>query len=325
MKPADRVRIMAEPGSQRPLPGPVRSLVVDIGAGRWESFFRRTPADLIRQSRSDQRRDRRAGAHRLLARGLPVGILSAFQAELHARRPRPPRSRSSSSPSRASVGMPRPRAALRFGYKTPIVIVHLCKTRGRIADRHRPGLVLGLAQGATSPVCRARVSSRSSARTSCGRPRQGAPGRARRDAARPAQRALPVITISGVPWASCWALGGGRAGGSESRASAALVTGGESATSSWCRTSCSCTRSSVCRETSWLTSATRGSTRASGTADGRGRRVHEGQPVSGRAIDESARRRASAAISHLKGRARRAGPVHPAEHAGGARRRRRAP
>src|SRR5256712_2039431 len=152
MKPADRARIMADLGLSDPLPVQYVRWLADIGAGRLgKSFFRGdTVAELI--------------AHRgpisaeigVLAFivswlvGLPVGILSAFK----------PNSLPDGVARALSVlfiavpgfwlGMLIVLALLFwFGYKAPIVIVHLWQNPWQnLQIVIGPAAVLGLAQGA---------------------------------------------------------------------------------------------------------------------------------------------------------------------------------
>src|SRR5256712_11835330 len=152
MKPADRVRIMADLGLSDPLPVQYVHWLGDIAAGRLgKSFFRGdTVAALI--------------AHRgpisaeiaVLALviswlvGLPVGILSAFK----------PNSMPDGLARAMSVlfiaipgfwlGMLIVLALLFwFGYKAPIIIVHVWQNPWPdLQIVIGPGIVLGLAQGA---------------------------------------------------------------------------------------------------------------------------------------------------------------------------------
>ncbi|PYM73727.1 MAG: hypothetical protein DME03_15075, partial [Candidatus Rokuibacteriota bacterium] len=152
MKPADRVRIMADLGLSDPLPVQYAHWLVDIGAGRLgKSFFRGdTVADLIRH------RGPISAEIGVLAFiiswlvGLPVGILSAFK----------PNSMPDGLARALSVlfiaipgfwlGMLIVLALLFwFGYKAPIVIVHFWQDPWQnLQIVIGPGVVLGLAQGA---------------------------------------------------------------------------------------------------------------------------------------------------------------------------------
>ena len=152
MKPADRVRIMADLGLSDPLPVQYARWLVDIGAGRLgKSFFRGdTVAELIRH------RGPISAEIGLLALiiswlvGLPVGILSAFK----------PNSLPDGVARAMSVlfiavpgfwlGMLIVLASLFwFGYKTPMVIVQLWQNPWEnLQIVIGPGIVLGLAQGA---------------------------------------------------------------------------------------------------------------------------------------------------------------------------------
>ena len=104
MKPADRVRIMADLGLSDPLPVQYVRWLGDIGAGRLgKSFFRGdTVAELILHRGPDQRRDRRARADRLLARRAARSGSSARSSPTACPTASRARCRSSSSPSRAS-------------------------------------------------------------------------------------------------------------------------------------------------------------------------------------------------------------------------------
>ncbi len=152
MKPADRVRIMADLGLSDPLPVQYGRWLVDIGAGRLgKSFFRGdTVAALI------VHRGPITAEIAFLALivswlvGLPVGILSAFK----------PNSLPDGVARAMSVlfiaipgfwlGMLIVLALLFwFGYKAPIIIVHLWDNPWQnLQIVAGPGVVLGLAQGA---------------------------------------------------------------------------------------------------------------------------------------------------------------------------------
>jgi len=152
MKPADRVRIMADLGLSDPLPIQYVRWLGDIGAGKLgKSFFRGdTVAELIRHRGPISAE---IGVLALMVSwlvGLPVGILSAFR------------------PNSLPDGLARALSVLFiaipgfwlgilvvlallfwFGYKAPIIIVQLWQSPWQnfqiVAG---PALVLGLAQGA---------------------------------------------------------------------------------------------------------------------------------------------------------------------------------
>jgi len=152
MKPADRVRIMADLGLSDPLPIQYVRWLGDIGAGKFgKSFFRGdTVAELIRHRGPISAE---IGVLALMVSwlvGLPVGILSAFR------------------PNSLPDGLARALSVLFiaipgfwlgilvvlallfwFGYKAPIIIVQLWQSPWQnfqiVAG---PALVLGLAQGA---------------------------------------------------------------------------------------------------------------------------------------------------------------------------------
>ena len=152
MTPADRERIMADLGLSAPLPVQYGRWLVDIGAGRLgKSFFRGdTVAEQILH------RGPISAEIAVLALvvswlvGLPVGILSAFK----------PNSLPDGVARALSVlfiavpgfwmGMLIVLALLFwFGYKAPIVIVHLWQSPWEnLQIVIGPALVLGLAQGA---------------------------------------------------------------------------------------------------------------------------------------------------------------------------------
>ena len=203
MTPADRVRIMADLGLSDPLPVQYARWLRDIGAGQLgKSFFRGdTVAELI--------------AHRgpitaeiaFLALivswlvGLPVGILSAFK------------------PNGVPDGVARTLSVLFiaipgfwlgmlivlallfwFGYKAPIVIVHVWQDPWQnLQIVIGPGVVLGLAQGAyiarMSRSCLLEVISDDYVRTA--RAKGLREGIVVMRHALP-NALLPVITISGV-------------------------------------------------------------------------------------------------------------------------------
>ena len=152
MKPADRVRIMADLGLSDPLPIQYVRWLGDIGAGKLgKSFFRGdTVAELIRHRGPISAE---IGVLALMVSwlvGLPVGILSAFR------------------PNSLPDGLARALSVLFiaipgfwlgilvvlallfwFGYKAPIIIVQLWQSPWQnfqiVAG---PAVVLGLAQGA---------------------------------------------------------------------------------------------------------------------------------------------------------------------------------
>jgi peptide/nickel transport system permease protein len=152
MTPADRVRIMADLGLSAPLPVQYGHWLVDIGSGRLgKSFFRGdTVAELIMHRGPISAE---IGVLALIVSwlvGLPVGILSAFK----------PNSMSDGVARAMSVlfiavpgfwlGMLIVLALLFwFGYKSPILIVHLWQDPWQnLQIVIGPGVVLGLAQGA---------------------------------------------------------------------------------------------------------------------------------------------------------------------------------
>jgi peptide/nickel transport system permease protein len=152
MKPADRERIMADLGLSDPLAVQYVRWLADIAAGRLgKSFFRGdTVAELIRHRGPISAE---IGVFALLVSwlvGLPVGILSAFK------------------PNSLPDGLARALSVLFiaipgfwlgilvvlgllfwFGYKAPIIIVHLWHSPWQnLQIVAGPALVLGLAQGA---------------------------------------------------------------------------------------------------------------------------------------------------------------------------------
>jgi peptide/nickel transport system permease protein len=152
MKPADRERIMADLGLSDPLAVQYVRWLADIAAGRLgKSFFRGdTVAELIRHRGPISAE---IGVFALLVSwlvGLPVGILSAFK------------------PNSLPDGLARALSVLFiaipgfwlgilvvlgllfwFGYKAPIIIVHLWNSPWQnLQIVIGPALVLGLAQGA---------------------------------------------------------------------------------------------------------------------------------------------------------------------------------
>jgi peptide/nickel transport system permease protein len=152
MKPADRVRIMADLGLSDPLPIQYGHWLVDIGTGRLgKSFFRGdTVAELILHRGPISAEIALLSFVISWVVGLPVGILSAFK----------PNSVPDSLARALSVlfiaipgfwlGMLIVLALLFwFGYKQPIVIVHLWQDPWQnFQIVIGPALVLGLAQGA---------------------------------------------------------------------------------------------------------------------------------------------------------------------------------
>src|SRR3989454_3305213 len=152
MRPADRVRIMADLGLSDPLPVQYVRWLGDIGAGRLgKSFFRGdTVAELIAHRGPISAE---VGVLALIVSwlvGLPVRILSAFK----------PNSLPDGAALALSVlfiaipgfwlGMLIGLALLFwFGYKAPIVIVHFWQNPWQnLQIVIGPGIVLGLAQGA---------------------------------------------------------------------------------------------------------------------------------------------------------------------------------
>src|SRR5438093_1130980 len=152
MKPADRVRIMADLGLSDPLPVQYVRWLGDIATGQLgKSFFRGdTVAELIRHRGPISAE---IGVLALIVSwlvGLPVGILSAFK----------PNSMPDGLARAMSVlfiaipgfwlGMLIVLALLFwFGYKAPIIIVHLWQDPWQnLQIVIGPGIVLGLAQGA---------------------------------------------------------------------------------------------------------------------------------------------------------------------------------
>jgi len=152
MKPADRVRIMADLGLSDPLPIQYVRWLGDIGAGRLgKSFFRGdTVSELIRHRGPISAE---IGVLALMVSwlvGLPVGILSAFK------------------PNSLPDGLARALSVLFiaipgfwlgilvvlallfwFGYKAPIIIVQLWQSPWQnFQIVVGPAVVLGLAQGA---------------------------------------------------------------------------------------------------------------------------------------------------------------------------------
>jgi peptide/nickel transport system permease protein len=152
MRPADRARIMADLGLSDPLPVQYAHWLAEIGAGELgKSFFRGdTVAAMIRHRGPISAE---IGVLALIVSwlvGLPVGILSAFK----------PNSVPDALARALSVlfiaipgfwlGMLVVLALLFwFGYKAPIVIVHLWQDPWQnLQIVVGPGVVLGLAQGA---------------------------------------------------------------------------------------------------------------------------------------------------------------------------------
>ena len=203
MTPADRVRIMADLGLSDPLPLQYGRWLLDIGAGRLgRSFFRGdTVAELILH------RGPISAEIALLALiiswlvGLPVGILSAYR----------PNSIPDGVARTLSVlfiaipgfwlGMLIVLALLFwFGYKAPIVIVHLWQNPWQnLQIVIGPAMVLGLAQGAyiarMSRSCLLEIIGEDFVRTA--RAKGVREGRVVFRHALP-NALLPVITISGV-------------------------------------------------------------------------------------------------------------------------------
>ena len=203
MRPADRVRIMADLGLSDPLPLQYGRWLVDIGAGRLgRSFFRGdTVAELILH------RGPISAEIGLLALviswlvGLPVGILSAYR----------PNSIPDDVARTLSVlfiaipgfwlGMLIVLALLFwFGYKAPIVIVHVWENPWQnLQIVIGPAMVLGLAQGAyiarMSRSCLLEIIGEDFVRTA--RAKGVREGRVVFRHALP-NALLPVITISGV-------------------------------------------------------------------------------------------------------------------------------
>ncbi len=203
MKPADRARIMADLGFSDPLPVQYVRWLGDIAAGRLgKSFFRGdTVAELIRHRGPISAE---IGILALIVSwlvGLPVGILSAFK----------PNSMPDGLARALSVlfiavpgfwlGMLIVLALLFwFGYKAPIVIVHVWQDPWQNLQLIvGPGVVLGLAQGAyiarMSRSCLLEVISEDFVRTA--RAKGLREGLVVMRHALP-NALLPVITISGV-------------------------------------------------------------------------------------------------------------------------------
>ena len=172
MTPADRERIMADLGLSDPLPVQYGRWLGDIAAGRLgKSFFHgNTVAEQILHRGPISAEIAILSLIVSWLVGLPVGILSAFK----------PNSLPDGVARAMSVlfiavpgfwlGMLIVLAMLFwFGYKAPILIVHLWQDPWQnLQIVIGPGVVLGLAQGAY--IARmSRSCSRSSARTSCGR------------------------------------------------------------------------------------------------------------------------------------------------------------
>src|SRR5881392_1049411 len=140
MTPADRVRIMADLGLSDPLPVQYVHWLRDIAAGRLgKSFFRGDTVSELIAHRGPISAE--IGVLALFVSwlvGLPVGILSAFK------------------PNSVPDGVARALSILFiavpgfwFGYKAPIVIVHLWENPWQnFQIVIGPALVLGLAQGA---------------------------------------------------------------------------------------------------------------------------------------------------------------------------------
>src|SRR2546425_3976195 len=152
MSAADRVRIMADLGLSAPLPVQYGRWLVDIGAGRLgRSFFRGDTVSELILHRGPISAE--IGVLALVISwlvGLPVGILSAFR------------------PNSVPDGVARALSVLFiaipgfwlgmlivlallfwFGYKAPIVIVHVWQDPWQnLQIVIGPAVVLGLAQGA---------------------------------------------------------------------------------------------------------------------------------------------------------------------------------
>src|SRR3989442_4525284 len=152
MRPADRVRIMADLGLSDPLPVQYVRWLGDIGAGRLgKSFFRGDTVSELIAHRGPSSAE--IGVLALIVSwlvGLPVGILSAFK------------------PNSVPDGVARALSILFiavpgfwlgmlivlgllfwFGYKSPIVIVHVWQDPWQnLQIVIGPALVLGLAHGA---------------------------------------------------------------------------------------------------------------------------------------------------------------------------------
>jgi peptide/nickel transport system permease protein len=203
MKPADRVRIMADLGLSAPLPVQYARWLVDIGAGRLgKSFFRGdTVAELILHRGPISAE---IGVLALIVSwlvGLPVGILSAFK----------PNSVPDAVARAMSIlfiaipgfwlGMLIVLALLFwFGYKAPIIIVHVWENPWQnLQQVIGPAIVLGLAQGAyisrMSRSCLLEVIREDYVRTARAK---GANERAIVMRHALPNALLPVITISGV-------------------------------------------------------------------------------------------------------------------------------
>ena len=278
MKPADRARIMADLGLSDPLPVQYVRWLVDIATGQLgKSFFRGdTVAELILHRGPISAEIAVLSLVVSWLVGLPVGILSAFK----------PNSMPDGVARTLSVlfiaipgfwlGMLIVLALLFwFGYKAPIVIVHLWQDPWQNLQMViGPAIVLGLAQGAyiarMSRSCLLEVIGEDFVRT--------ARAKGLREAIVVFRHALPnallpVITISGV-------LLGFVLGGSVAVEQAFGVPGlGRALVTAVIERDIIVVQNLVLlyavifvASTSWSTSATRGSTRGSGTADGPRRR-----------------------------------------------------
>src|SRR3989449_8701 len=216
MAPADRVRIMADLGLSDPLPVQYVHWLGDIFAGRLgKSFFRGDTVAALIAHRGPISAE--IGVLALVVSwlvGLPVGILSAFK----------PNSLPDGVARALSIlfiavpgfwlGMLIVLASLFwFGYKAPIVIVHLWENpRQNFQIVIVPALVLRLGQGAyisrMSRSCLLEVISEDFVRTA--RAKGLREGLVVMRHALP-NALLPVITISGVLLGSAWRIKIGRA------------------------------------------------------------------------------------------------------------------
>src|SRR2546426_11775852 len=152
MKPADRARIMADLGLSDPLPVQYVRWLGDIAAGRLgKSFFRGDTVAALIAHRGPISAE--IGVLALIVSwlvGRPLGILSAFKPNsLPDRVPRALSALVIAIPG-FWLGMLIVLASLFwFGYKAPIVIVHVWQSPWEnLQIVIGPGIVLGLAQGA---------------------------------------------------------------------------------------------------------------------------------------------------------------------------------
>ena len=152
MTPADRVRIMADLGLSAPLPVQYAQWVVDIASGKLgRSFFRGdTVAELILHRGPVSAEIAVVALVISWLVGLPVGILSAF-------RPNSMPDALARTLSILFIAIPGFWLSMLivlallfwFGYKAPIIIVHLWQDPWQnLQIIIGPAIVLGLAQGA---------------------------------------------------------------------------------------------------------------------------------------------------------------------------------